>query len=323
MINEPMLIADDTLVLINLRKGNNRIPARAEDGRPIRHVGEQAADKTHLELVVEEGIETMGRHEALLFELPTTLRCFYQTRMQPHTAIRLWRRFSLGEWNRVCGNSIPCSDGRMLYTGSFQDLGLEAPQLERQHLKWLPEDADLLIHSQPGLEYLRHKADLLRPQPVLGIRRGGQTKYIPAEHMAELARSGRSPLFHPQAEKAADAVLRATYDLSDNKRYNHPSAYPGIVIVSDAPIVNTATNEVLVCMRFVVEYFSFIRMIPVFYQDTQYYIACLNDLYSQEALSYLCPYHRREMGVFSEKGFVSDRAVTEGVYEKYLLMSLL
>lgn len=57
MINDQMLVVDDTLVLINPLPGHHRIPARTEDGQPIRRIGTKAIKQDCSSVIVEEGIE--------------------------------------------------------------------------------------------------------------------------------------------------------------------------------------------------------------------------------------------------------------------------
>ena len=317
MTYDPMLIIDDTLLLINLSEKNNRIPSRGPHGELIRHVGAGVAPSRHKSLVFEEGIETVSLCSSLeMAELPTTVRTVNGAFDKLPTRIpiiRLWRSFPLARWRSLSSQMTPASRGRMLFSGPLAALDLESDKLEINMVAWYPQDADVLfIPDYP--EYIPNRDSECEFQhPCIGIR-DDLEKAIPVASLVKLARNRHTVGLNASTEAAADIELRAN-------RQPHPGTpVPNIrrtIVIANTPVSIPGSDNVLVCFTFISCYPFFCSLLPVMLEGECYYIGCTNYLFGRNNNR---AYQRIEQAVFSQDGLVTDRALTEAVYEKFMLM---
>lgn len=317
-MQDPMLVYDNVLVLMNLSNTNHRVPAKDTEGKPIYTLGKRALSSGHRHYVAEEGIREIEIQDFDFLQCPTTLRKLDLPVANQFLTVKLWRKMSIPRWQALQSCMIPLFDEkRKLYTGDVKSLDLESPLVDQRHLSWIPENANELIYSSYDLL----DTDTLRKaHPCIGIRHDHNAA-CPVNSLVELVRAGININPNPEAELFSDDLLKNPVQTRVNMHNSKPFySNPSILILVDEPI--RGKQDVLVCFTLMQYYWHFCSTVPVVWHGTQYYVGCLNYMgasFSNNSMRK--PYFRRELGVFSEDGLVSDREITEAVYDKYLLMS--
>ena len=317
--SDDLLVADDTLLLCNLSKGCNRVPSHTPDGHPIRHVANDAVAGCDRGLIIEEGIQTVNNLPCKDLQLPASLVSsnVFDVAGQEANRMLIWRRLTPDQWQSAVQSSVTLGNGQRVYTGTWEALGLSFRN--RKPLLWVPDGADCLLYTP----MLLSAGECATPFPCIGLPESA-AMLSPAAMVMNIVQGRSRSVTLPAAEKYADHFMRSTlfdpnaasrHSLANPKRRSNT---PGCdLVLLDPPIPCRGSQDVLVCMRVITAEWYHCTAQPVMYKGSQYYIGCLNHLQSITV-----PYVRYELAVFTKQGLVSDRALTEAVYAKYVLMSI-
>lgn len=310
-MTDEMLVVDDSLLLFNPKPGGNRIPAHTRDGHHIRSVSDHAwkhSDPRPAELVVEEGIQSIGDLDADKLILPNSLREWNRSTAQSARpwAVELWRGMRADAWRTVLANSHPIPGNRQIFTGSWETLGARCP--DPLHTPWFPFGADELFAANGAQE----PKSFTDPLPCLAVE-GGRERTSILDAIMRIVRGKARNVIHPQAERTADLLLRGSLFGREPPK---PNRHLSDLVIIDPPMPRGGNGRVMFRASVIRAQWYYCTARPLVLRGVRYWVGSLNFLNGSG-------YDRTDVAVFTEKGPVSSRAVTEEVYAKYLLMSIL